>query len=55
LSGNTNIRISDDHQSAVEGWRVRKEQLHRQQKAVTKINEDAEKIRVLFLSKRKTN
>jgi hypothetical protein len=45
--------ISDDHQTAMEGWKARKEQLYKQQQSVTEINDEAEKVNLLSLSKKK--
>jgi len=45
--------ISDDHQAAIEGWKARKDQLHRQQQSVTEVNDEAEKVNLLSLSKKK--
>jgi hypothetical protein len=44
---------SDDHQAAIEGWKARKDQLHRQQQSVTEVNDEAEKVNLLLLSKKK--
>jgi hypothetical protein len=45
--------ITDDHHAAIEGWKARKDQLHRQQKSVTDANDEAEKVNLLSLSKKK--
>jgi hypothetical protein len=45
--------ISDDHQTAIEGWKARKGQLHKQQQSVTKVNNEVEKVNLLSLSKQK--
>ena len=45
--------ISDDHQAAIEGWKARKDQLYRQQQSVTEVNDEAEKVNLLSLSKKK--
>jgi hypothetical protein len=45
--------IPDDHQVAIEGWKARKDQLHRQQQSVTDVNDEAEKVNLLSLSKKK--
>jgi hypothetical protein len=45
--------ISDDHNIAIEGWKARKDQLHKQQQSVTEINDEAEKVNLLSLSKQK--
>lgn len=45
--------ISDDHYAAIEGWKARKDQLHKQQKSVTDANDEAEKVNLLSLSKKK--
>jgi hypothetical protein len=38
------------------GWKARKEQLHRQQESVYKINDEAEKVNLFSLSKiKRTN
>jgi len=42
-----------DHQLAIEGWKARKDQLHKQQQSVTEVNDDAEKVNLLSLSKKK--
>ncbi|MEO9295406.1 MAG: hypothetical protein ABI347_07385 [Nitrososphaera sp.] len=46
-------RISDDHRAAMEGWKARKEQLHRQKELVDRINDDAEKVNLLDMSRKK--
>ena len=48
-------QISDDHLAAIEGWKARKEQLHRQKDSVDKINDEAEKVNLLSISKQKNN
>jgi hypothetical protein len=45
--------ISDDHRVAIEGWKARKEQLYKQQQSVMGINDEAEKVNLLLLSKQK--
>jgi hypothetical protein len=35
------------------GWKTRKEQLHRQQESVYRANDEAEKVSLLSLSKKK--
>jgi len=45
--------IPDDHQTAIEGWKARKGQLHKQQQSVSKVNNEAEKVNLLSLSKQK--
>jgi hypothetical protein len=45
--------VSDDHRVAIEGWKARKDQLHRQQQSVMVINDEAEKVNLLSLSKQK--
>lgn len=45
--------ISDDHQTAIEGWKARKGQLRKQQQSVTEVNDEAEKVNLLSLSKQK--
>lgn len=45
--------ISDDHRIAIEGWKARKDQLHKQQLSVMEINDEAEKVNLLSLSKQK--
>jgi hypothetical protein len=45
--------ISDDHRAAIEGWKARKEQLHRQQESVFKANDEAESVNLVSLSKKK--
>lgn len=45
--------VSDDHRAAIEGWKARKDQLHRQQQSVTEVNDKAEKVNLLSLSKQK--
>jgi len=39
----------------MEGWKARKEQLNKQQESVLQLNEEAEKISLLSLSKRKAD
>lgn len=45
--------VQDDHQAAMQGWKKRKEQLHRQQESVMQANDEAEKVNLLSLSKQK--
>jgi hypothetical protein len=45
--------ISDGHQTAIEGWKARKDQLHRQQQSVTEINDEAERVNLVSLSQKK--
>lgn len=45
--------VQDDHQVAMRGWKKRKEQLHRQQESVMQVNDEAEKVNLLSLSKQK--
>jgi hypothetical protein len=45
--------ITDDHRAAIEGWKTRKDQLHRQQQSVMDINDKAEKVNLLSFSKQK--
>lgn len=45
--------VSGDHTTAIAGWKSRKEQLYRQQESVLKVNNDAEKVNVISLSKKK--
>gem|GEM_PF-2247830 len=47
------ISISNGHQAAIDGWKARKDQLYRQQKSVMEINDAAEKLNLLSLSKKK--
>jgi hypothetical protein len=54
LSSSSSIPASDDiehYRLAMEGWKIRKEQLHKQQKSIIEINEEAEKMNLLSLSK----
>jgi hypothetical protein len=46
--------ISDDHRAAIEGWKARKNQLYKQQQSVTEVNDEAEKVNLLSLSKQKS-
>ena len=48
-------QISDDHLAAIEGWKARKEQLYRQKDSVDKINDEAEKVNLLSISKQKSS
>lgn len=41
-----------DHRLAIERWKARKDQLHRQQESVTEVNDEAEKVDLLSLSKK---
>jgi hypothetical protein len=50
LSGDDDTSISDDHLLAMEGWKARKDQLHKQQKSVSEVNREAEKLNLLLLS-----
>jgi hypothetical protein len=45
--------VSDGHMAAIAGWKSRKEQLHRQQESVMKANDEAEKINIVSMSKKK--
>lgn len=45
--------ITDDHRAAIEGWKARKDQLHKQQQSVIQINDEAEKVNLLSLSRQK--
>jgi hypothetical protein len=45
--------ISDGYRIAIEGWKARKDQLHKQQQSVTEVNDEAEKVNLLSLSKQK--
>ena len=47
--------LSDDHRRAIRGWKARKDQLHKQQKSVTDVNDEAEKVNLLSLSKGKNS
>lgn len=47
------VSVSNDHQVAIEGWKARKDQLYKQQKSVMEINDAAEKLNLLSLSKKK--
>jgi nicotinate-nucleotide pyrophosphorylase len=46
-------QISDNHRAAMEGWKARKDQLHRQQESVWKANDEAEGVDLISLSKKK--
>jgi hypothetical protein len=46
LSGD-DTSISDDHLLAIQGWKARKDQLHKQQKSVSEVNREAEKVNLL--------
>jgi hypothetical protein len=48
-----NDDLSGDHKAAMAGWKARKEQLHRQQESVYRANDEAEKVSLLSLSKKK--
>lgn len=50
LSGDNDTSISDDHLLAIEGWKARKDQLHKQQEFVSEVNREAEKVNLLLLS-----
>lgn len=47
------VIISDEHRSAMAGWKARKEQLYRQKESVDRINDEAEKVNLVSLSKEK--
>jgi hypothetical protein len=47
--------LSDEHRLAIQGWKARKDQLHKQQESVTAVNDDAEKVNLLSLSKKKSS
>lgn len=53
LTGSEDNNLSDDHRAAMAGWKARKEQLHRQQESVYKANDEAEKVNLISLSKKK--
>jgi hypothetical protein len=53
LTGSEGNDLSEDHKAAIAGWKARKEQLHRQQESVYKANDEAEKVSLLSLSKKK--
>ena len=57
--GDKNIDVlshpSDEHKAAMAGWKARKEQLHRQQESVFLANDEAEKVNLVTLSKKKRN
>jgi hypothetical protein len=48
LSGDDDTSISDDHLLAMEGWKARRDQLHKQQKSVSEVNRGAEKVNLLL-------
>jgi hypothetical protein len=50
-----NANLLDDHRTAIAGWKARKEQLHRQQESVYKVNDEAEKVNLLSLSRKERN
>lgn len=52
MSGTEND-VSDDHTTAIAGWKSRKEQLYKQQESVMKANDEAEKINIVSMSKKK--
>lgn len=39
--------------TAIAGWKSRKEQLHKQQESVVKANDEAEKVNLVSMSKKK--
>lgn len=39
--------------AAIAGWKSRKEQLHKQQESVLKANDEAEKVHLISMSKKK--
>jgi hypothetical protein len=45
--------VSYNHRIAIEGWKSRKDQLHKQQQSVIDVNGEAEKVNLLSLSKKK--
>lgn len=45
--------FSEDHLAAIAGWKSRKEQLHKQQESVMKVNDEAEKVDLVAMSKKK--
>lgn len=47
------MSVSDDHRAAIEGWKARKGQLHKQQQSVTEVNDEVDKVSLLSLSKQK--
>lgn len=45
--------VSGDRHAAMAGWKARKEQLYRQKESVDKVNDEAEKVNLLSLSKKR--
>jgi len=45
--------ISDDHRIAIEGWKARKDQLHKQRQSVMEVNDEAEKVNLLSFSRQR--
>lgn len=45
--------VSSDHQAAIDGWKVRKDQLHRQQASAQESIDESYKVNLLSISKRK--
>ena len=45
--------VSDDHLAAAAGWKSRKDQLHKQQESVIEVNDEAEKVNLVSMSKKK--
>ena len=45
--------MSDDYKIAIEGWKARKDQLHKQQQSVIEVNDEAEKVNLLSFSRQK--
>ncbi|MGI0020250.1 MAG: hypothetical protein ACREAY_07245 [Nitrososphaera sp.] len=44
--------VSSDHQTAIDGWKARKDQLHRQQASAQESIDESYKVNLLSLSKK---
>jgi hypothetical protein len=46
--------VSSDHQAAIDGWKARKDQLHRQQASAQESIDEGYKVDILSISKQKS-
>jgi hypothetical protein len=46
--------VSSDHQAAIDGWKARKDQLHRQQASAQESIDEGYKVDILSISRQKS-
>ena len=46
--------VSSDHRAAIDGWKARKDQLHRQQASAQESIDEGYKVDILSISKQKS-